>query len=152
MNDPLSFARSIALAKLATRAHSRAELEAALRRKNVPGDVIAELLARFGEAGLINDAQFAEDWVRSRRERKRASRNLLRRELLDKGVNEDAIAEALSSVDDESELAVARALADKKAASLAGLEPQVRIRRLAGALARRGFSSGVIASVLGEQR
>lgn len=152
MNDPLSFARRIALARLATRAHSRVELEAALRKKNVPGDVIEELLSRLSAAGLVDDAQFAEDWVRSRHERKRLSRNVLRRELLDKGVDEDAIAEALSSVDDESELAAARALAEKKAASMAGLEPQVRARRLAAALARRGFSSGVIASVLGEQR
>lgn len=152
MNDPLSFARRIALARLATRAHSRVELQAALRKKNVPGDVIEELLARLGEAGLVDDAQFAEDWVRSRHERKRVSRSLLRRELLDKGVDEEAIAEALSSVDDESELAAARALAEKKAASMAGLEPQVRARRVAAALARRGFSSGVIASVLGEQR
>lgn len=152
MNDPLSFARRIALAKLATRAHSRVELQAALRKKNVPGDVIEELLSRLSAAGLVDDAQFAEDWVRSRHERKRLSRNVLRRELLDKGVDEDAIAEALSSVDDESELAAARALAEKKAASMAGLEPQVRARRLAAALARRGFSSGVIASVLGEQR
>lgn len=152
MNDPLSFARRIALARLATRAHSRVELQAALRKKNVPGDVIEELLSRLGAAGLVDDAQFAEDWVRSRHERKRLSRNLLRRELLDKGVDEDAIAEALSSVDDESELAAARALAEKKAASMAGLQPQVRARRLAAALARRGFSSGVIASVLGEQR
>ncbi|MDO4784690.1 MAG: regulatory protein RecX [Propionibacteriaceae bacterium] len=152
MNDPLAFARRIALAKLATRAHSRAELEAALQKKNVPGEVIEELLGRFGEVGLIDDAQFAADWVRSRHERKHVSRSVLKRELRARGVGEDEIAEALSPIDGESELAAARAIAQKKAAAMTHLDEQVRTRRLAAALARRGFGSGVIASVLGELR
>ena len=43
-----------------------------------------------------------------------------------------------------------RAVAAKRARSLAGLEPHVARRRLAGVLARRGFPSDVVTRVLGE--
>jgi regulatory protein len=70
--------------------------------------------------------------------------------LITKGVDRDDIEEALGQVGDEDELNAARALAEKKVRSMSTLEPQVRYRRLAGALARRGFSGQVTAQILDE--
>ena len=72
-----------------------------------------------------------------------------------KGVDRDDIDNALSTVEPDDELAAATALAEKKLRSMRGLERDVKYRRLAGALARRGFSAGltsqVLSSVLGER-
>ena len=52
----------------------------------------------------------------------------------------------------DDELTAARALVAKKASATRGLDPMVRDRRLAGVLGRRGFGSGIIATVLAELR
>ncbi len=136
--------------KLAAQARTRHELERVLRRQQVPEEVARDVLDRFGEVGLVDDAQFARDWVESRRVRRGLSRRALQRELQGRGVDRDAIDEALAPVGREEELAAARALAQRKLRSMAGLDPQVRHRRLAGALARRGFGGSLVSRVLGE--
>jgi regulatory protein len=150
--DPVEVARNIAFRKLAASARTRHELDAALQKKHVPDEVAATVLDRLEEVGLVDDEAFAQSWVESRQQRRHLSRSALRRELSSKGVDRDHVDAALATVDVEDELAAARALAAKKAASTAGLDPLVRHRRLVGVLARRGFGSGIIATVLGELR
>jgi regulatory protein len=147
--DPVQVAREIALRQLTVRSRTVAELRTALARRNVPPEAAEEVLARFGEVGLLDDAAFARDWVAAGPRRQR-SRRVLADELKSKGVAADVVAEALDDLDPAAELEVARALARKRLPGLAGLEPQVRYRRLAGALARRGFAPGVVQAVLRE--
>lgn len=148
--DPEVVARTIALRRLTAQARTRHELDQALRRKNVPDEVATSVLDRLEEVGLVDDEAFAQDWVESRHRRRHLSRSALRRELQAKGVDRDLVDAALTGVGTDDELVAARALVAKKAAATRGLDPLVRHRRLAGALARRGFGSGVIATVLGE--
>lgn len=150
--DPVEVARTIAFRKLAASARTRHELDTALQKKNVPDRVAATVLDRLEEVGLVNDEAFAQSWVESRQQRRHLSRSALRRELSSKGVDRDHVDAALATVDVEDELTAARALAIKKAAATRGLDPVVRHRRLVGVLARRGFGSGVIATVLAELR
>jgi len=142
-------AREIALRQLTVRARSRTELARALARKNVPEDVAQEVLDRLSDVGLIDDAEFARDWLAAG-DRRQKSRRALLAELAEKGVDRDVIDEAVADLDGDRDLAVARGLAERKARSLAGLDPQVRYRRLAGALARRGFPASVVAQVTRE--
>src|SRR6187397_900664 len=79
--DAESLARSIALRKLTTRAHTRHELDKALQAKNVPQSVKETVLDRMEEVGLVDDATFAVDWVASRQQRRHLSRRALKREL-----------------------------------------------------------------------
>lgn len=148
--DPLEVARQIVLRKLTAKARTRQELVQALKAKRVPDEAAAEVLDRFVELGLINDSQFARDWVESRQGRRFLSRSALRRELSAKGLDRDEIEVALEPVTSVEELVAARQLVEKKLRSMERLDAQVRYRRLAGALARRGFGSGVISSVLEE--
>lgn len=113
---------------------------------------MAAVLDRLEEVGLVDDRAFAQDWVSSRQQRRHLSRSALRRELQAKGIDREHLDEALAAVDSDDELDAARALASKKAATMRSLEPMVRDRRLAGALARRGFGSGIISTVLDEMR
>ncbi len=148
--DPEDVARQIVLRKLAAQARTRHELAVALATKRVPEDAATVVLDRFTDLGLIDDAQFARDWVESRQVRRGLSRSALRRELQTKGVAAEHIAEALAPVGSDEELSAARQLAEKKLRAMGRLEPAVRYRRLAGVLGRRGFSTGVIATVLDE--
>lgn len=150
--DAENVARTIALRKLTGQARTRHELDQALQKKNVPDEVAATVLDRLEEVGLVDDEAFAHEWVESRQRRRHLSRSALRRELQLKGVDRDQADAALATVGIDAELAAARALVAKKQGATRGLDPVVRRRRLTGALARRGFGSGIIATVLGELR
>jgi Uncharacterized protein conserved in bacteria len=142
-------AREIALRQLTVRARSRAELAKVLARKSVPDDVAQQVLDRLSEVGLVDDAAFAREWLAAGGRRQRSRRALIS-ELTGKGVDREVVQEAVAELDSDQDYVVARALAERKAASLARLAPEVRYRRLTGALARRGFSSGVVAQVARE--
>ena len=144
-------ARAIVLGRLAARAQTRQELERALRAKKVPPAVAQQVLDRMASVGLVDDTAFASAWVESRQQRRHLSARALRQELQAKGVDRDAIEAALAPVDTEAELLAARALVARKSAAMAELSDQVRNRRLAGLLSRRGFGPAVIARVLEER-
>lgn len=146
--DPELIARTIALRKLTAQARTRHELAVALRARNVPEDTASEVLDRLGEVGLIDDAAYAEDWVASRQQRRHLSRSTLRQELQRKGVPRDKIDHALEQVTSDAEYQAALDLARRKHAGMSTLEPAVCYRRLAGALARRGFAPAIISRVL----
>lgn len=147
--DPVSVARTIVLRKLAAQARTRQELAKALAARQVPEDVARSVLERFEAVGLVDDATFARDWVESRQQRRHLSKSALRRELQTKGVDRDHIDAAVAQVDGSDEMTAAQALAEKKLRSVAGLPREVQYRRLAGALARRGFSGSITAAVVG---
>lgn len=150
MEDPEGVARGVVLRKLTAQSRTRHELDQALRAKDVPQDAARTVLDRMEEVGLVNDATFAHDWVESRQQRRQLSRSALRRELQTKGVDRDHIDEALATVDTDDEYEAARSLAERRARSMSGLAREVRYRRLAGVLARRGFSGELCGRVLAE--
>lgn len=150
VEDPESLARGVVLRKLAVQARTRHELDRALQAKNVPDVVADQVLDRMEEVGLVDDAAFAQDWVASRQQRRHLSRRALRRELEVKGVDREDIDGALQSVDAQDEYDAARLLAERKSRVMQGLSHEVRYRRLAGLLARRGFSGSVTAQVIAE--
>lgn len=138
------------LRQLSVRARTRHELAEILRRKGIPDEAAGNVLERMGEVGLVDDAAFAEAWVDSRQQRRHLSRVGVRQELHRKGLDRELINEAVSGISGDDEYAAALALAEKKLRSVRGLEPPVQRRRIAGALARRGFGSGITNQVLAE--
>lgn len=144
--DPVSVAREIALRQLTVRQRTRAELAQAMSRRNVPQEAAEQILDRFTEVGLLDDAAFARDWVSAGGRRQRG-RRVLAAELAGKGVAGEVIEEALAERSADDDLDAARELARRRMPSLARLDRQVRYRRLCGLLQRRGFSWGVIAQV-----
>jgi regulatory protein len=147
--DPVAVAREIALRQLTVRARSRAELARVLARKNVPDEVAKIVLDRLAEVGLVDDEVFAKDWLAAGDRRQRSRRALLA-ELAEKGVARDVAQAAAEELDSDRDYVVARAYAERKALGLARVEPKARYRRLAGALARRGFPGPVVAQVTRE--
>lgn len=146
--DPMSVAREIALNRLTMRDHSRQELDDKLAGKDVPEEVRTQLLDRFEELGLVNDAHFAQQWTRARRSSRKLSGYAVRRELQAKGVDRELIDEALEPIDHGSEVALATDLARKKWRQVHQLPREVAYRRMAGTLARKGYSPAVVSEVL----
>lgn len=137
--DTEAVARTIVLTKLTDRARSRQELEDVLAGKDVPAEIAAAVLDRFEAVGLVDDAAFADAWVESRQSTRGLSRRALRYELRRKGVDDEVIAESLEQVGPAAELAAAQRLVERKLQSTRHLPADVRFRRLAGLLARKGY-------------
>jgi regulatory protein len=148
--DPEQIARTILLRRLEASPRTRAELAGTLRERNVPEDVAVRVLDRFEEVGLIDDRVFAQMWVESRQRARGLSGRALRSELHRKGVPAPLIDEALEQVDPADELAAARELAARKARSVVGLPRATQVRRLSGALARKGYGAGITSQVVRE--
>jgi regulatory protein len=145
-----SAVRDKCLSLLSQQPRTRAELERKLVRLEAPPDVIAQVLDRFTDVKLIDDAAFAAAYVRTGVGVRRRGTRSLKSELRMRGVSDDDIESATSEVDEDTERATALALATRRAASFARLAPEVRRRRLMGLLMRRGFSSAVVSSVMAE--
>jgi regulatory protein len=144
--DPVAAAKEICLALLTDRARTKHELAQALRRRGVPDDAAATALERFDEVGLIDDAAFAGQWVRSRQRSRGLARRALAVELRHKGVDNDTAGEALAEVDDAAEERRARELVDRKLRTVPADTPEQRAtaaRRLVGMLARKGYPGGI---------
>jgi regulatory protein len=149
IQDQAERAREICLRQLAVRPRTRAELATALRRGGISDEVAAEVLDRYDEVGMIDDAAFARAWVSSRHHGRGLARRALASELRQRGVASDTVGDALADLDGETEAATARVLVDRKLRSTKG-EPEAVFRRLVGMLARKGYPPGVAIRVVKE--
>lgn len=146
--DPVERARAICLRLLTGTPRTRKQLADALRKRQIPDDAAEEVLSRFEEVGLVNDSAFADAWVESRHHGRGLARRALARELRTKGVDSALIDEAVSQLDSEQEEETARELVARKLRSTRGLDRDKRLRRLAGMLARKGYSEGMALRVV----
>ncbi|NEA97498.1 recombination regulator RecX [Streptomyces sp. SID13726] len=146
--DPVERARAICLRLLTGTPRTRKQLADALRKREIPDEAAEEVLSRFEEVGLINDSAFAEAWVESRHHGRGLARRALAQELRTKGVDSTLIDEAVSQLDSDQEEATARELVDRKLRATRGLDRDKRLRRLAGMLARKGYSEGMALRVV----
>ena len=133
---------------LSLRDHAAGELYQKLCRR-FDAHSAAYAVARAGELGLLDDAAFARRRA-AELLRKRRSRREILQDLQAKGIDRDTIAETVEALYDAAEgenpeLTAARALVQRQYAAqlAAGKRDQV-----AAALARRGFSHGVIREAL----
>lgn len=146
--DPVEQARNICLRLLTGTPRTRKQLADALRKREIPDEAAEEVLARFEDVGLIDDAAFAGAWVESRHHGRGLARRALVRELRTKGVDSSVIDEAVGRLDADQEEETARELVARKLRSTRGLDRDKRLRRLAGMLARKGYGEGMALRVV----
>jgi regulatory protein len=145
-------ARALCLRLLTARARTRAELSAQLAKRGYPDDVSNRVLDRLAGVGLVDDAEFAEQWVQSRRSSAGKGKRALAAELHSKGVDDDVITTVLADIDAGSERVRAEQLvrARLRRENLDG--DQVRtVRRLVAMLARRGYDQTMAYDVVSVQ-
>ena len=146
-------ARNLCLRLLTARARTRAELEGQLAKRGYPYDVSKRVLDRLTQVGLIDDADFAEQWVRSRRANAGKGKRALAAELRTKGVDNDVIMAALDGIDAGAERQRAEKLVrDRLRREKLGDDDDAKIaRRLVGMLARRGYSQTMAFDVVKDE-
>lgn len=142
--DAAERAAERALDLLSYRPRSEAEIRERLAERYDP-ETTAEVLERLRRSGLVDDREFARYWVQSRLQHNPRGAVALRQELYQKGVDESAIEEALAEYDEGDAAARAAETARRK---LRGLPPDVFRRRLTDYLLRRGFSYGIVRTVV----
>jgi regulatory protein len=141
----------LCLRLLTVRARTRAELAGQLAKRGYPDDVSTRVLDRLADVGLVDDVDFAEQWVHSRRVNAGKGKRALAAELHTKGVDNDVITSVLSDINPDAERDRAEELVRKKLRreNLSDQAADARVtRRLVGMLARRGFSQGMAYDVV----
>ncbi|MEX0692374.1 MAG: regulatory protein RecX [Gemmatimonadales bacterium] len=139
-----------AMRLLAARPRATHEL---LRRLKLAGhnpSAAAHAVGRLEGQGLLDDAEFARHFARTRAPRGHAPGRLLR-DLLARGVErrtaELAIAET-QEAEGTDPSAQAEALARRRAAQLTKLDDDAKLRRIVGYLGRRGFVGGDVVAMV----
>ena len=135
-------AREVALRQLDTRARSRRELLDAIASRGFRDGIGQEVVARLEAVGLVDDRAFARALVRERFAARGRTGPALVAELRRKGLDGDAIDEAVSTISADDEYDRAR--------SVRGVPRRAAYRRLAGMLARKGYGPDVSARAVRE--
>jgi len=126
---------------LSYRPRSEGEIKQWCRRRGLSDEMTEEVMARLREQKLSDDLAFARFWKENRLAFRPKSRRLIQKELRDKRVAPEIIAEVTEDIDDDQ---TAYRLGRNRMPSLAGLEyPQFQ-RRLASYLTYRGFGYDVV--------
>lgn len=134
--DEVAYQRAIKL--ITYRDRSIAEIRQSLHQKQIPEEIIENVINRLGENGLLDDKRFANLWIENRNEFRPRSHRMLTLELRKKGISEDIISQVLENTTADEELA--HKAAQKQIRRYMTLEWQDFRRKLGSFLARRGFS------------
>jgi regulatory protein len=145
-------AHALCLRLLTVRARTRAELAGQLAKRGYPDDVAEAVLRRLEIVGLVDDEDFAEQWVRSRQTNAGKGKRALAAELRTKGVGAEVIAAALDVIDAGAERRRAEQLVERRLRrEMLGDGDDAKVmRRLVGMLARRGYSQSMAVAVVAD--
>lgn len=130
------------LALIARRPRSRTELQRYLRARKTEDEAAQEVMRRLAERGLLDDRDFALQWVENRQAFRPRSRRALQAELRRLGVAEPDAQDALASVrENDAALTAARKKAARLYSSARGTPKprQTFENKMTAFLASRGF-------------
>ena len=137
-NQEMAYQR--ALKYLNYRQRTEREIRKNLAEHQVSEEVIEDTLERLRRNRLVDDTQFAKNWIENRSTFRPRSRKALSIELRQHGIAQETITEALDEVDEE-ELAYQAAV--KQANKLRDLDQRQFKQKLYAYLARHGFDYSV---------
>lgn len=103
--------------------------------------IVDKIVERLKTKQLLNDEQFAQDWMRARQISKKKGQVAIKSELMQKGVSKEVIDQLMSeNISEDSEQKLANEALEKKMHSFKGLEKQEFKQKALQFLMRRGFS------------
>jgi regulatory protein len=135
--DKVKAAYQRALHFLSYRIRSEKEIIQNLQKHNVSEEHIRLVLDKLRENSLVNDLDFAREWVENRSKFKPRGKKALLTELYHKGISRQIIDEVLEDINEEE---LAFRFARKKISRLNHLDKKSFQNKLYGYLSRRGFS------------
>lgn len=129
-----------AVAFLAVRARSRAEIKRKLESKHYLDDAVEMALYKLEKESLIDDEAFAKEWAAACVARKMGKQRILR-ELWAKGIDRDTSERAVQGLDDGEMDEAAVTVAEKLLRRYAGeADPRKAMEKLLAAMYRRGYA------------
>ena len=134
----LERAMRLAYRAVGSRERTVAELRTFLERKRVEPAAIEDAVAELTEAGLLDDARYAQRFAEDKRELDRWGSERIARELHRRGISDDLIEAAVADRSREAELRTALMLLEQRAPSVADDRERDRAWRL---LVRRGYEA-----------
>lgn len=142
-------ARKTALNALGRRSLSRGQLIERLQRRGHDADAAASVADELEADGWLDDAAYARELAESLCRSQPASQRLIVHKLVQRKFSRD-LAERVAAEVLEGTDAVEQAMefAEKRYRSMQSLSPAVAVRRIAGALARRGFDHSTTREVI----
>lgn len=140
-------ANDYAVNLLSYRPRSQKEIEDKMKQKGYDREVIDEAIKWLIGYNLINDKDFAKEYILSKSKKYGSKR--MKIELSRKGVDEEIINEIINEeIDYDKEYSIALECAKKKLKAYEGDERNTIYRKLASYLQRRGFSYDIISKIL----
>lgn len=110
--------------------------------------IITEILGKLENLDIISDKDFAQLYIEDRKKIKPTGAFRIKRELSQKGINEQIITEEIEkNLTEEDELVLAQKIVEKKAPYYKGLSDQEKGKKLTEHLLRRGFGWKIIKEV-----
>lgn len=144
--DSQEVAYQRALRLISHKPRTKKEIHQKLIDKGFDVDQANVVVKKLEDAGLVEDREYARQWVENRNNSHPRSKRLMKLELLQKGITVEEIEGALVESAEDAELATQAAM--QQIRKLQGLEwPEFR-KKLSAFLMRRGFSYGTIAPVV----
>jgi regulatory protein len=104
----------LAYQAIGRREHTVAELRGRLERRRVGPAEIDEAVSELEDAGFLDDARYARQFVEDRRTLDRWGSERIERDLRRRGVERELVERALAGVERQSELESALALLDER--------------------------------------
>ena len=128
--------------------YTKNEMEQRLAREGFSTKAIETTIEELIHSGHIRDRKYAENWIVRRQKSNPRGKTLLKKELVNKGIDRETAEQVVANVETEDETKVALQIAQKRMKQYTGLPIHVAKRRLHGFLARRGFGSEIVRHVL----
>lgn len=145
--DEREKAYQTALSYIGYKDRTKLEVTTRLEKGEFPAEIIQKTISELEEKEYINDLRFAQRWVEIRSETKPRGRYLLTLELKKKGIEDSVINDALTNIPDEEDLA--REFGEKYMRKLSEVDREVFVKKMTGALMRKGFSYSITKEVVG---
>ena len=128
--------------------YTKNEMEQRLAREGFSTKAIETSIEELIHSGHIRDRKYAENWIVRRQKSNPRGKTLLKKELVNKGIDRETAEQVVANVETEDEMKVALQIAQKRMKQYKQLPIHVAKRRLHGFLARRGFGSEIVRHVL----
>lgn len=149
MTDNAQYAFDSAARMLAHGMRTRGELTQRLLQRGIPGAAIEQAMEKLSAYGYVDDAAYAQEYVRSAMAAGRWGRRVVAYRLKEKGLERSVIDAAMAAYTDDDERRIAQRQAGRLIAPDDGDARRQR-QRVFASLTRHGFAPDTIRALFSE--
>lgn len=137
-----------ALHYLGFRMRSEHEVKTKLLELEYGEAVVLEAIIKLRKLGFLNDENFSEALLETRKRSSKRGPRAIQDELQRKGIEKELQEKVMESYSEDEQIQVARELAEKEASRNRALSPRQTEQRIQNLLLRRGYSFAIIKEAL----